>query len=99
MTEKKNRNEMYREPPKFVTDYMYESQMLNDMQQEHWKDFDEKVNANKEWMVGDFINNSTRISANQIAKIVEKFVEMKSIAQVRAEGRMILDEIYRDIKE
>jgi len=99
MSEEKNRSDMYREPPKFVTDYMYESKMLNDMQQEHWKDFDEKAKTEEGWKVGDFINNSTRISANQIAKIVEKFMEMKSIAQVRVEGQMILDEIYRDIKE
>ena len=92
------REEKYKEPLTFLDEYLYESDMLSQMQLEQWQEFDKKVKEGGEFSVIDFINNATKVSANQIAKILEGLASLENGALIEEEIANILEEIYKEIK-
>jgi hypothetical protein len=95
----KKRKDKYKEPLKFLDDNLYESDMLSEMQLQQWEHFDAQVKKGKELNVIDFINTSTKVAANQIAKILEDLQELGDGRLIEEEIEQILEEIYKEIKE
>lgn len=97
--EKKDRAKYYKEPMTFLNEYVFDSEVLEKIQHEHWKSFHDKSQTDDGYKIGDFINASVRLTANQIADIIEEFIKLKSMKAVKAKASEILNEIYTQIEE
>ena len=91
------RADMYKEPVKFLNNYMYESDMLADMQLEHWKAFDAMVKKDRNFKAGDFIDTAVRVACNQIVEVLNKLTEQPSAEDVDKRIYEIREEIYKEI--
>lgn len=95
--ELEKRKGMYKEPMKFLNNIMYESDILANIQLEHWEAFDEssKIDGFK---IGDFIDVATRLTANQIVEMMNELLELKTIEEVHELIEEFKLEVYKEIE-
>lgn len=96
--ELKKRADLYKEPSKFLGSNMFESDMLSEMQLQHWQEFDRQIKLNKEQKAGDFIDAAVKVSANQLAKKLEELATISSLVETKQKIYEMLDDIYKEIE-
>ena len=93
-----DRSKYYKEPLKFGVQTIYESDILSDIDLEHWKNFDEAVKSGQGFKVGDFIGIATNTTAKQLVKFLDEFNECESLTDVKTKTNQYIEEIQKEIK-
>jgi hypothetical protein len=88
-----DRSKYYKEPLKLGAQTIYLSNLLNKLDEQHWEQFHLAVTSGKGFKVGDFIDLSVRLSAQQIVKFLDEIKKVKTIEEVHA----IADDVILDI--
>lgn len=92
-----NREKFYKKPPKFGAMSLYSSKAVKNISSIHWKEFDENVKKKQDFKVGDFIDLSVEVTAKQLVKFLDEFVECKTIEEVKEKASQYINEIQKDI--
>lgn len=93
-----DRSKYYKEPPKLGAQTLYVSNLLNKLDEQHWEQFHLAVTSGQGFKVGDFIDLSVRLTAQQMVKFLDEVKRVKTLEEVhRIADEMILD-IAKEVK-
>ena len=93
-----DRSKYYKEPLKLGVQTIYLSNLLTKLDEQHWKQFHLAVTSGEGLKVGDFIDLSVRLTAQQMIKFLDEIKKVETIEEVHSiADEMILD-IAKEIK-
>jgi len=93
-----DRSKYYKEPLKLGAQTIYLSKTLNKIDEQHWEQFHLAVTSGQGFKVGDFIDLSVQLTAQQMVKFLDEIKKLKTIEEVHSiADEMILD-IAKEIK-
>lgn len=94
----KDRSQFYKQPMKFGAQTIYESDILANIDNKHWEEFDKKVTEDKSYKIGDIIDNSVNVTAIQLVEFLDQFITLNSIEEVKDLAEKYINEIQKEIK-
>lgn len=93
-----DRSKYYKKPPKFGAATLYLSEFLNKIDNQHWEQFHMAVTSGEGFKVGDFIDLSVRLTAQQMVKFLDEIKKVKTIEEVHKIADEIILDIAREIE-
>jgi len=93
-----DRSSYYKEPLKLGAQTIYLSGMLAKVDEQHWKQFEIAVTSGEGFKVGDFIDLSVQLTAQQLIKFMDEFKKMETIGEVHKMTDDVILELAREIK-
>jgi len=94
----KDRSKYYKEPMKILGQKIYQSEFLNEIDNEHWKVFGDAATTDARLKVGDFIDLAVNLTAQQMVKFLDEIKKFKTIEEVYKFIDEKTIEIAKDIK-
>jgi len=94
----KDRSSYYKEPLKLGAQTIYLSGILAKVDEQHWKQFEMAVTSGEGFKVGDFIDLSVQLTAQQMIKFVDEFKKLETIEEVHKMADDVILELAREIK-
>ena len=92
-----DRSNYYKNPMKFGAQTLYQSEVLKGVSLKHWEAFDKKVRSGENFKAGDFIDNAVNVTAIQRVEFLDKFMNFKTVDEVKAECEKYIEEIQKEV--